>query len=115
MVVLTHHRFMRMAIAGFALGIMLLQRQAALPAAWMLWLPVLVILPLCVRRVASGVGGARAGQHVLFLALGLSLGFAWAAWRAEWRLADALPDEWQSTDIDLQGVISELPDRKSVV
>lgn len=111
MVVLTHHRFMRMAIAGFALGIMLLQRQAALPAAWMLWLPVLVILPLCVRRVASGVGGARTGQHVLFLALGLSLGFAWAAWRAEWRLADALPDEWQSTDIDLQGVISELPQR----
>lgn len=41
----------------------------------------------------------------------LAVGFAWAAWRAELRLADALPVQWQGSDITLSGVVASLPDR----
>ena len=39
----------------------------------------------------------------------VALGFAWAAWRAEGRLAERLPSHWQGVDIELIGVIADLP------
>src|SRR5262249_15621596 len=36
-------------------------------------------------------------------------GFFYAAWRAEVRLADELPPAWEGRDIQLIGVIDELP------
>lgn len=102
---------MRIATLGFLLGIMLLQRQAALPAIWTLCLLLLVILPLCVRCVARRNRTPRLVRHLACFALGVSIGFTWAGLRAEWRMAEALPDEWQSTDIELRGVISGLPQR----
>ncbi len=40
-----------------------------------------------------------------------TLGFGYAAWRAEARLADALPARWEGEDIMLAGVVDELPQR----
>jgi competence protein ComEC len=37
------------------------------------------------------------------------LGFAWAAWRAEFRLADELPEDWEVRDIQVVGVVAALP------
>lgn len=41
----------------------------------------------------------------------VAAGFAWSAWRAEWRLADALPMESEVRDVRLEGVILGLPQR----
>lgn len=37
------------------------------------------------------------------------LGFCYAAWRAEARLADALPSAWEERDIRVTGVVDDLP------
>ena len=59
------------------------------------------------RRVArtrcSGVAAAAA------VAGALALGFGYAALRAEVRLADALPTEWEGEDIVVVGVVDDLP------
>jgi len=41
--------------------------------------------------------------------LACGLGFYHAAWQAEQRLAVSLPDEWQGRDIEVIGVVAELP------
>jgi len=46
---------------------------------------------------------------VLIAALACGLGFYHAAWQAEQRLAITLPDEWQGRDIEVIGVVAELP------
>jgi competence protein ComEC len=46
---------------------------------------------------------------VLIAAFACGLGFYHAAWQAEQRLAITLPDEWQSRDIEVIGVVAELP------
>lgn len=38
-------------------------------------------------------------------------GFAYAAWRAQVRLADALPSQWEERDIRVTGVVDDLPHR----
>ena len=38
-----------------------------------------------------------------------ALGFAWATWRADLKLADRLPEHWQGVDITLVGVVNDLP------
>ena len=62
----------------------------------------------CAGAVA---GGAR--PHVLRGAVALAasavLGFSWAAWRAEIRIADELPAQWERRDIELIGVVASLP------
>jgi competence protein ComEC len=39
----------------------------------------------------------------------VALGLAWAGLRAEMRLADALPGEWEGRDVAVTGVVAELP------
>jgi competence protein ComEC len=36
-------------------------------------------------------------------------GFGYAAWRAEARLADELPSEWEGVDIVVVGIVDEMP------
>jgi competence protein ComEC len=38
-----------------------------------------------------------------------ALGFAWAGWRADLRLADELAAEWEGQDVEVVGVIATLP------
>ncbi|MCC6879058.1 MAG: DNA internalization-related competence protein ComEC/Rec2 [Rhodocyclaceae bacterium] len=96
---------MRIAILCFALGVWLLQRQAALPAgdAPALLAAVLAGLTFTAWRLRG-----RWRLAVVCLAAALA-GFAWAAALAQWRLADRLPAEHEGRDIRLSGVVAGLP------
>ncbi len=69
--------------------------------------------------LAAGLAGAwaslrarrRASSRALVLALAAAavLGFAFAGWRADVRLSDALAPEWEGCDIELVGVVDEMP------
>jgi competence protein ComEC len=90
----------------FTIGVWLLQQQAAIPDlvwAWLLpGLPLALLIPArpLVLRVA---------RTVLLATFALGLGFYHAAWQAQQRLAVTLPDEWQGRDIEVIGVVAELP------
>ena len=90
----------------FALGVWLLQQQAKLPDfawAWLLLgLPLLLMIP---DRMTS----LRLARLLLLAAFACGIGFYHAAWQAGQRLAVALPDEWQGRDIEVVGVVAELP------
>ena len=106
---------MRALLIAFALGVLALQQQAELPRAFAaLW----ALLPLsaaiaafiasrslssALRRIARASAVAAAA-----MAVGLA-GFHYAAWRAQTRLADELPAAWEGRDIELVGIVDELP------
>ena len=48
-------------------------------------------------------------RYALIVIAFVALGALWAAWRAESRLAQELPREWESRDIDLIGAVASLP------
>lgn len=99
---------MRMVLftACFALGVWLLQQQAALPAFGWAWLLLSFPLALLIPARAFAL---RAIRTLLLAVFALGLGFYHAAWQAEQRLAVALPDQWQGRDIEVIGVVAELP------
>jgi competence protein ComEC len=107
---------MRCLLLAFALGVLALQQQAELPAAsYAAWiaapLAMALLLGIGASRTAPGWRRRAAGYGALAcaaVALGLG-GFFYAAWRADVRLADALPPAWEGRDIDVRGVIDELP------
>jgi competence protein ComEC len=95
----------------FALGVWLLQQRAALPdLAWAWLLPIypLALYPPFLRR--SNLI-ARSIRILLLAAFACGLGFHHAAWQAGERLAVSLPDAWQGRDIEVIGVVAELPRR----
>jgi len=93
---------MRIAIAGFVLGVCWLQQQAHLPDLRWIWgLPLLVSVAWLLPAILP--------HRLLMFCLALVLGVSWATWRAESRLADRLPDAWCGVDIRLQGVVNGLP------
>lgn len=117
-------------LAGFCGGVVLLQQQAALPPLPLLVVAVGAALVLVGTRVlhrstaasaraaaahalvVSGEGGPRARRlwpAVAIVAGALIVGFGYAAWRAEIRLADALPASWEGEDIEIVGVVDGLP------
>jgi competence protein ComEC len=110
---------MRAVWCGFALGIVWLQQQAALPgrgASWMLALLAAGLvggaawLRLCLRPGRD----SRAVQAAGWIAIGVAsgcVGFDYAAWRAHERLAWALPTEVEGRDIFVDGYVKGLPAR----
>jgi competence protein ComEC len=107
---------MRCLLLAFAFGVLALQQQAELPAATQAaWIVVFLAVALLFRLVSLRTQADRwrrvAGRIAVLsaaVAVGLAA-FLYAAWRAEARLADALPDAWEGRDIQLIGVIDELP------
>jgi competence protein ComEC len=116
------------AAPAFAAGMLLLQRQSALPHAG--WAALLVVISLAAVWVAAraavliaartAVGDAvpgdaakspvvRTGLLALTLVIALGGGFGWAALRAELALSDALDRQWEGRDISVTGVIASLP------
>ena len=98
---------MRLNVVCFALGVWLLQRQAELPAPGAIWIGIagataILVLP---QRLAA----LRGVRLALTKASCCVLGFCWAATIAHWRLADALPPEWEGRDIEVTGVVASLP------
>ncbi len=103
-------------LVAFALGVAWLQTRAELPVpgAW----------PLAAAMGALAAGGALQatgvrGGEALRAFLGASAvlagaalaGYGYAAWRAEVRLADALPPAWEGEDLAIVGVVDDLPRR----
>ena len=106
---------MRCLLLAFSLGVVMLQQQAGLPSPWLVvtaLLPVLVATACAVyAKRAVGVR-RRIASAATFLIAALSVcmaGFFYSAWRADARLADALPPAWEGRDIALVGVIDDLP------
>jgi competence protein ComEC len=122
---------MRAIWCGFALGVIVLQRQAALPG-WGAWIGLVATVVLAagwsiwaLGRAPSSNTSCEADGHAdsvtrarrwriasgwaaVWLAA-CCTGFCYAAWRAELRLAETLPAAWQTRDIDITGYISSLP------
>jgi competence protein ComEC len=92
----------------FALGVWLLQQQTSLPAFGWAWL--LLGFPLALL-VPNRPYTLRTIRILLFAVFAAGLGFYHAAWQAEQRLAVTLPDQWQGRDIEVVGVVAELPRR----
>ncbi|AIO34291.1 DNA internalization-related competence protein ComEC/Rec2 [Burkholderia cenocepacia] len=104
---------MRVGWMAFALGVVVLQRQAALPGAFA-WIAIAVVLLGCAALYAWRMrrpharAGVVLGWTLCAVAAGVA-GFGYAAGRAEWRLRDSLPVEWERRDIVVTGVIRGLP------
>jgi len=105
---------MPLYILFFAAGVWLLQQQAELPALSSVWLAALALPAVAWRRADSALG--RALRAAALALLWGAAGYGWAATMAYWRLADALPVEWEGRDIELIGVVAGLPqfDARSV-
>ncbi|MEX3909904.1 DUF4131 domain-containing protein, partial [Paraburkholderia sp. BR14319] len=116
---------MRAMWCGFALGVIVLQRQAALPG-WGAWVALVLATVLGATWAAWALRGAApvdeshvglscgrrwrmaSGWAAVWFAAACA-GFGYAAWRAETRLAEALPAAWQARNIAISGYISSLP------
>ena len=102
------------ALAAFAAGATLLQFCAHLPpvpGVLTLVACTLVLLALVALR-AQPEPLATAGWllHVAAAVVTCAaLGFCYAAWRADRRLADALPSAWEDADVRITGVVDDLP------
>ncbi len=92
--------------ACFAFGVWLLQQQATLPEFGWAWL--LLCFPPALL-IPAGPHALRVIRNLLIALFALCTGFYHAAWQAEQRLAVTLPAQWQSRDIDVVGVVADLP------
>ncbi len=92
----------RLALLAFTLGAALLQTRPALPDLDLAWL-----LPLALLAGWRLPGEWRRGALLL---AALAAGFLYAAWRAESRLAEALPRVWEGQDVSLTGRVLDLPE-----
>ena len=61
-----------------------------------------------VARVLRRRGRPRLGRASFWLAVA-ACGFAYAGWRADLRLADALAPAWEGCDIELVGTVDDMP------
>ena len=81
---------MRTLIVAFSFGVLILQQLPELPDARVLVLTTILVAFLL---VLAGFAWRRVGATLLHSAvvlLAMMVGFHWAAWRAEWRLAELL-------------------------
>src|SRR5258708_28163284 len=106
---------MRWLLLAFALGVLALQQQAELPAttriAWAA-LPLAIALLALIVSLCTSAWRSRIARYVAVVSAAIAVGlggFFYAGWRADVRLADQLPAAWQGQDIDLVGVIDDLP------
>jgi len=106
---------MRCLLLAFSLGIVMLQQRASLPAPWHAVYALLPVLGAigCAVHSSRAVGARRtisraAALLVATFSVGMA-GFFYAAWRADTRLADALPSAWEGQDIELVGIVDDLP------
>ncbi|MDN7905438.1 DNA internalization-related competence protein ComEC/Rec2 [Burkholderia diffusa] len=104
---------MRVWWIAFALGVVVLQRQAALPGVGG-WVGGAVAVAGCGALRAWCARRRRtrpivALRWMLCACAACAIGFGYAAARAEWRLRDSLPVEREGRDIVVTGVIRGLP------
>src|SRR4051812_16734431 len=95
---------MRSFALAFVLGALALQQQASLPESGFALSALALLLAAALVR-DKGV----MYRVVLLAGAGGLLGFAYASWRADLRLADALPFAMEARDIEVVGVVAGLP------
>lgn len=104
---------MRIEATAFLLGVCLVQTAATLDgrvAAGGLLLVLAGGLRLAFAGPAAGEGRGRRIARVALAALfAFGVGVAWAAWRAELRLASALDGRLEGIDLDVRGRVASLP------
>jgi len=109
---------MRAMWSGFALGVIGLQQQPALPrlpGRIALLLAALVasawVLRWFAHRSGSSASSSRAaaGWAAVWIA-SAGVGFSYAAWRADLRLARALPAAWESRELSVDGYVASAPE-----
>ncbi len=96
-------------LAGFALGVMLLQTAPVLPRWPLAWLGAALVAGMALVRWRDRWTWLRKGTGIGMVAVALVAGIGYAAWRAESRLHDALPAEWEGRDIRVVGIVDGLP------
>ncbi len=99
------------ALAAFVAGVFLLQQQPALPACALLAaaaIAALVVGAMALRSRWRREGGQRFAAAML-LATAFTLGFSYAGWRAQQRLAVALSPHDEGRDVALVGIVAGLP------
>ncbi len=111
------------ALLAFAAGATLLQWHATLPpfAPALVAAGVLAGVAVVLRRFDPPLRVVHPVTHRLAVfargamvaAAASVLGFGYAAWRAESRLADQLPPQWEGVDIAVVGIVDELPQSSS--
>lgn len=84
----------------FVLGVWLFQQMSFIPSSF--WLLAFIPLIFALYRFISF-------RQPLVYFLALMLGFTWAGLFGSWRLADALPLEWETKEVELVGVVATLP------
>ena len=89
----------------FTLGVWYLQQQAMLPALPAYW-PIVALVLLLPRANTKSLIIAR---RVVLIFCAALLGYGYAAWNAQNRLSDRLPDEWQGKNIAVTGIVAEMP------
>ena len=125
---------MRAVLIGFAVGVVMFQQRATLPAHWewatlgLLFAAALGLAAVS-RRVSGSTRTRRAGEsmtssertpirrkqfaaHMTVGALAgaaVVAGYTYAALRAEIRLAEALPQAWEMRELPLTGHVRGLP------
>ncbi|MBU1214850.1 MAG: DNA internalization-related competence protein ComEC/Rec2 [Gammaproteobacteria bacterium] len=87
---------------SFALGVWYLQQLETLPALPSYW-PLALLCLLLPRTLPPP------WRRGLLLGCAALIGFCHAAFVAQLRLADSLPDDWQGRNITLTGVVAEMP------
>lgn len=98
---------MRLALIGFAVGVALLQQQAELLPVWIyVTCPMFFSLSLVLAsRLKSKL---KIALQILFAVL---LGFCWAGLYAHYYLSEQLPTTLENRDLQITGVIDNLPNR----
>jgi competence protein ComEC len=117
----------RLLILGFLLGVLALQNMSDLPrlallSPWSWWIIPLLCTALLLwvssrtlvavkggfsARALGSLGGAL--TMLTMIACGVILGFGYADWRADIRMSDELPRDWEGRDVEIAGVVASLP------
>jgi competence protein ComEC len=117
----------RFLILGFLLGVLALQNMPQLPrlamsSPWSWWIIPLFCAALLLwvlsrtravvegrfsTRVLNGLSGILA--MLAMVTCGAMLGFGYADWRADIRMSDELPRDWEGRDVEVVGVVASLP------
>lgn len=97
---------MRSAIVGFVVGAAWLQMQATLPHYF--FLTFLFVLACALVALSRRVVLSQF-KILLRLAMGVLLGFIWAALFAHYYLSDELPKELEGQDVTIVGTIDSMP------
>ncbi|MDR0249809.1 MAG: DNA internalization-related competence protein ComEC/Rec2 [Burkholderiales bacterium] len=105
------------ALTAFSAGVALMQTRATLPdAPWtglglaLLFLGIGTAALLRLRRSTDKLRPTTLMAFGVIVFSAAVCGYDYAAVRAQHRLADALPSEWEGRDIVIRGVIDDLPD-----